>query len=917
MIRNNRIQHTNLRKSNHNTITRLIILPPNVKWQYKAHGDQWLDYTDELCERFEILTIGRQNSFYNENGIKNIIRRISINTASHFMRFSYGDTTPRECRRVNTIIQPLNDELDAVKADQKSMKMKIKQYEQRINEIEADNLYKEEQISQQYTQEFVNNEDMHKLNIELKTIQQQLIAICQELPDRSQLTSKQTAKMVILKLLINNEDEYEVITYLRKSNWNLRDAVDKYYYDKLQYQQIWEWMDDDKKWQRYEEEQNDFFNDLYIGETARFSIYRNEYIFSKITADTGTQLNMKTLKTRDCRKIKIKKYGNDGADMFAEGYIWEWKNDNNEWIPYIEDKIKQFEKLKIYEAFTFIINGHQYRVRRTGENTAIQFDETKKYKVIDASIKDNNNKNVWNPSNCNLTLHECKRLIVGSMIDFRDNKGQFHGARIIEKEGQTRFYIHYEDNHEDNEWCDCKKSLFELNRFAKYKSISNRPAHRLKNVKIKDYVNINPIGRHPRIGWRLGIIRKIDNKSGQIQVAYQRYDGSHWYNYWVHRDNVNEIAEGRYLLVYASPKQRNHIYTLLNDTIVTVEEFDGEYCRISNPCIGWICKRSLNGKTKIEKLSWDTTKREVRRRKVIKRNRNENEWVDIWKWFDDDNKWRTYSKQQMDIINNIEVGRIGILMVGDNTYSFAKTTDCDGKQTNVKTYKERKCKKVRVRQCDGIRYPDFWIDTAGYYDFDGDKLYYKDSDEELLDEDYMKSHITTVTMFSMKFEEIANKFIETMKDYEVIKIENITNEYLLDRYNGAKEIMIKTIGDINVNERCLWRGDDNIRIRKYMTQGFRKEEFSFNKNIAQGIELTVDADQNINISTNTMIYCKALCGESALVSKDIKLTSWPLKRDGSGQLYDSLVDNLRHPWLYYIHDDARVYPMYVVHFWKK
>ena len=724
--------------------------------------------------------------------------------------------------------------------------------------------------------------------------------------------------MLILKLLINIEDENEVITYLRKSNWNIRDAVDKYYYDTLQYEHVWEWMGDEE-WQRYEAEHNELFNVLYIGETIRFYVYGNEYIFNRITADTGTQLNIQTQRTRYCRKVKIKKYGDDSGDMFAEGYIWEWKNENNIWIPYIEDKIEQFERLKVYEALTFSINGHKYRFYRTGENTAIQSDEITKYKIIDA-LPEVSPAGYWYPSGCNIPVYDCKRLIVGSNIDFQDAKGQFHAATIIEKQGQTNFKIHYEDNDENDEWCDCAQSSSELKRFARYKSISHRPAHRLRSVKVNDYVNINPIGRHPRIGWRLGIIKTMDHKSGQIQVAYQRYDGSHWYNYWVHRDSVGEIAEGRYSLVFASSNpsnpNKNYIYKLLVDTVVTVEEFDGEYCRISDPCIGWICKYSFRGKTKIEKLSQETMKRDVRRRKVIKRQRNEKELADIWKWRDDNNKWKTYSKQQMDVINNIEVGRIGILTVGNHTYSFAKITDCDGRQTNVKSFKKRQCKKFKVRQCDGFRYPDFWIDPAGYYDFDGDKLYYQDSDEELLDEDYMKSHITLVTMYSMKFKEIANKFAESMKDYEVIKIESMINEYLLDRYNAAKEIMIKTIGDRNVNERCLWRGDDNTRIRKYMTQGFRKEEFSFNKNIAQGIELTVDADQNVNISTNMMIYVKALCGESALGSKDIKLTSWPLKTDGSGQLYDSLVDNLTHPWLYYIHDDARVYPMYVVHFRK-
>ena len=134
------------------------------------HGDQWFNYTEKLCEQFETLLIGKQSTFHNDDGITNIIKRISFDTASHFMRFSYGESTPRECRRVNIKIQMFIDELDALKSDQKSMKMKIKTYEQKIEEIGADNMYKEEQLSQQTSQGLVNGQSIKTLNMELKLL---------------------------------------------------------------------------------------------------------------------------------------------------------------------------------------------------------------------------------------------------------------------------------------------------------------------------------------------------------------------------------------------------------------------------------------------------------------------------------------------------------------------------------------------------------------------------------------------------------------------------------------------------------------------------------------------------------------------------------------------------------------------------
>ena len=44
--------------------------------------------------------------------------------------------------------------------------------------------------------------------------------------------------------------------------------------------------------------------------------------------------------------------------MFTEGYMWEWMRDNDECMAYVNDKPKLFEKLKEYEALTFITNDH-------------------------------------------------------------------------------------------------------------------------------------------------------------------------------------------------------------------------------------------------------------------------------------------------------------------------------------------------------------------------------------------------------------------------------------------------------------------------------------------------------------------------------------------------------------------------------
>ena len=46
--------------------------------------------------------------------------------------------------------------------------------------------------------------------------------------------------------------------------------------------------------------------------------------------------------------------------------------------------------------------------------------------------------------------------------------------------------------------------------------------------------------------------------------------------------------------------------------------------------------------------------------------------------------------------------------------------------------------------------------------------------------------------------------------------------------------------------------------------------------------------------------------------KGYKLTSWP-KKD-NGLIYDSLVDDVDDPSVFVIHENARAYPMFIIHF---
>ena len=113
-----------------------------------------------------------------------------------------------------------------------------------------------------------------------------------------------------------------------------------------------------------------------------------------------------------------------------------------------------------------------------------------------------------------LTAGQASNLEVNDIIDHRDNAGRFLSATIKDKQG-SNLKIHYNGwSTKWDTWSDYNKELY---RFAKAGSISKRPAHKFKELKKGDYVNINPVMRHP--GWKAAIIRKLDGKSGQIYVC--------------------------------------------------------------------------------------------------------------------------------------------------------------------------------------------------------------------------------------------------------------------------------------------------------------------------------------------------------------------------------------------------------------
>ena len=115
-----------------------------------------------------------------------------------------------------------------------------------------------------------------------------------------------------------------------------------------------------------------------------------------------------------------------------------------------------------------------------------------------------------------MRLQDAYKLKLYDKIDHRRNDGPFVYATVIAKQG-TNLKITYEGlSSACDTWSDFKQ---ELHRFAKPESISKRPAHRFKQLKKGANIDINPT-QIPS-GWKSGEIRRLDQFSGQVQVAYK------------------------------------------------------------------------------------------------------------------------------------------------------------------------------------------------------------------------------------------------------------------------------------------------------------------------------------------------------------------------------------------------------------
>ena len=125
------------------------------------------------------------------------------------------------------------------------------------------------------------------------------------------------------------------------------------------------------------------------------------------------------------------------------------------------------------------------------------------------------------PFSPHMSRSEVIKLQKNDMIDHPDVSGKMRPATIMFEnnmiDDERRFLIHYHDDPKKN---DVFISANDIHRIAEYKSISSRVPHRLKTLKIGDWVCATPWDDdHIKSKWKLVQIKSFDKYSGQIEVC--------------------------------------------------------------------------------------------------------------------------------------------------------------------------------------------------------------------------------------------------------------------------------------------------------------------------------------------------------------------------------------------------------------
>ncbi|NXJ89905.1 PAR12 polymerase, partial [Corythaixoides concolor] len=296
----------------------------------------------------------------------------------------------------------------------------------------------------------------------------------------------------------------------------------------------------------------------------------------------------------------------------------------------------------------------------------------------------------------------------------------------------------------------------------------------------------------------------------------------------------------------------------------------------------------------------------------------------IWYWKNDHGQWIEYGEQgEGDSVKSLSSADIETLYLADPDATipfqagshYYQLNFKEMLQTNISFKTQRRvCRRPKFVSSEDVQkikkgQRDSSIPNQacpGYWD-----------QSALPDSGYKAVEISNTTS---EYNTVKQQFQETMKNYNILKIERIQNPSLWKVFQWQKEKMKKKNGGKEVNERLLFHGTSTCFMEAICSHNFDWRICGSNgTNYGKGNYFARDASYSHAycepvVKANSMFLARVLVGD--YVKGDAAYVRPPSMSDDGLRFYDSCVDDEFNPSIFVVFEKYQIYPEYVIQYKK-
>ncbi|NXW01993.1 PAR12 polymerase, partial [Fregetta grallaria] len=169
-----------------------------------------------------------------------------------------------------------------------------------------------------------------------------------------------------------------------------------------------------------------------------------------------------------------------------------------------------------------------------------------------------------------------------------------------------------------------------------------------------------------------------------------------------------------------------------------------------------------------------------------------------------------------------------------------------------------------------------------------------------------------------EYNKIKQLFLQTMKSYNIVKIQRIQNPSLWKVFQWQKEQMKRENGGKEVHERLLFHGTKTHFVEAICVHNFDWRICGRNgTNYGRGVYFARDASYSHEycqpaVKTNIMFVARVLVGD--YVKGNAAYVRPPTKSVDGLRFYDSCVDDELNPSIFVVFEKYQIYPEYIIEY---